>query len=254
VKNGDAFIAGPTGSPNFPVTASAFDGSFNGGGLDAFVTRLDLNTAGDAGLEYSSYLGGAGTEDQPPPERPGTSIAVMGSDAFVSGVTTSPDFPTTPSAFDPSYNGGPNGQDAFVTKLDTAVAGAAGLEYSTYLGGTGDDIGREISVNRQRQYVIGATTSTDFPVTGNAFQEDNGGGQDAFVTRLNIDQAGLAGLQFSTYLGGSDTDFGRAIVARGNHAFVAGFTRSANFPKKGAFDPSFNGVQDGFVTRLNTLP
>jgi hypothetical protein len=219
-----------------------------------FVTRLDLNTAGDAGLEYSSYLGGAGLEDQPPPERPGTSIDVVNQDAYVSGVTTSPDFPVTASAFDMTYNGGPNGQDAFVTRLDTAAAGPAGLEYSTYLGGTGDDIGREIDVNRHGEYVTGATTSADFPVTGNAFQPQSGGGQDAFVTRLDIDQAGLAGLEFSTYLGGSDTDFGRAIVARRDHAFVTGFTRSANFPKRGAYDPSFNGVQDGFVTRLDTAP
>jgi hypothetical protein len=251
VKGNDAFIAGPTGSPNFPTTATAFDTSFNGGGLDAFVTRLDLNTPGDAGLEYSTYLGGAGLEDQPPPERPGTSIDVVDQDAYVSGVTNSPDFPTTPNAYDTSHNGD---RDAFVTRLDTSQSGAAGLEYSTYLGGSGEDIGREIDVNRRGEYLIGATTSADFPVTPNAFQANNQGGQDAFVTRLDIDQPGLAGLQFSTYLGGSDTDFGRSIVARRDHAFVAGFTRSADFPKRGAFDPSFNGVQDGFVTRLDTEP
>jgi hypothetical protein len=250
VKGNDAFIAGPTGSPNFPTTANAFDDSFNGGGLDAFVTRLDLNQ-GAAGLEYSTYLGGAGTEDQPPPERPGTSIDVVGQDAYVSGVTNSPNFPTTPNAYDTSHNGD---RDAFVTRLDTNQSGAAGLEYSTYLGGSGEDIGREIDVNRRGEYVIGATTSADFPVTGNAFQANNQGGQDAFVTRLDIDQPGAAGLRFSTYLGGSDTDFGRAIVARRDHAFVTGFTRSADFPKRGAFDPSFNGVQDGFVTRLDTDP
>jgi hypothetical protein len=111
-------------------------------------------------------------------------------------VTFSPNFPTTPDAFDPTFNGGgascvpppfpPATCDAFVSRLDTAQANAASLEYSTFLGGNGTDLGRGIQVLGNHAMVGGATNSSDFPVTPNAFdttRNDPGFG-DAFVTRL----------------------------------------------------------------------
>jgi hypothetical protein len=250
LNDGDAYLAGPTGSPDFPVSAKAFDTSFNDGGLDAFVTRLDPRRE-TAGLEYSTFLGGSGQEDTF--DRPGTSLAVVGTVAVVASVTTSPDFPVRGFAFDTSYNGG---QDAFVTRINTARNGAAGLRYSTYLGGGGDDIGRGIAAASADDVVAtGGTNSDDFPVTGNAFQDDLAGGQDAFVTRLVTSRRGAAALEYSTYLGGGANELGRGIAVRNGHAYVTGETFSDDFPVTGSgFDGSYGGEQDGFLSRLNTAP
>jgi hypothetical protein len=156
----------------------------------------------------------------------------------------------TPNAYDRTYNGG---ADAFVTLLDTGRKGAAGLRYSTYLGGSGDDVGRGIAVKGHDAYVTGGTGSPNFPVTGDAFQRTAGGGGDAFVAQLDTKRAGPAGLGYSTYLGGSSQDLGRAIAARGHDAYVTGETFSPDFPvSSSAYDRTYNGEQDAFVTRLDT--
>jgi len=246
-REGDAFIAGPSSSPDFPVTADAYDPTFNGG-IDAVVTRLDTQKPGPAGLEYSTYLGGSGDEDTF--VRPGTSIAVVGDDAYVAGVTTSVDFPTTGNAYDPTPNGG---QDVFLTRLDTGRAGPAGLDYSTYLGGSGDDIGRGVAVEGGDVYVTGGTFSSDFPVTPHAFQAANAGGRDVFVSRLDPGRPGPAGLRYSTYLGGSGDDVGRSIAVLGGDAYVTGETLSPDFPvTPDGFQPADGGGQDVFLARLDT--
>jgi hypothetical protein len=125
----------------------------------------------DPGLDYSTFLGGT-TDDS------GEGIAVRGDNAYVTGYTTSSDFPTTPGAFDRTYNGS---LDAFVTKLNDS---GSALAYSTFLGGTGFDFGAGIAVDgRGRAYVTGHTASADFPTTRGAFDRTLGGG-DAFVTKL----------------------------------------------------------------------
>jgi hypothetical protein len=246
-QGGEAYLAGPTQSPDFPTTPNAYDPTFNGGNMDAFVTRLDTQKAGPASLAYSTFLGGSGQEDTI--DRPGTSIAVVGHDAYVAGVTTSADFPVTANAYDPTHNGG---QDVFLTRLDTKD-GPAGLEYSTYLGGSGDDVGRGVAVRGHDAYVTGGTGSPDFPVTPDAFQATSGGGQDAFVTMLDTKRDGAAGLEYSTYLGGGGDDLGRGIALGGRDAFVTGETTSVNFPvSSNAYDATFNGIMDAFVTRLDT--
>src|SRR5207248_2911078 len=100
--------------------------------------------------------------------------------------------------------GGP--RDAFVAAINTNAAGAAGLVYSTYLGGSGDDTGYGIASDGSgNAYVTGVTTSTNFPAV-NGFQAANGGGADAFVAKINTNSAGVASLVYSTYLGGSGYD------------------------------------------------
>src|SRR5262249_39046954 len=146
---------------------------------------------------YSTYLGGSRSES-------GSAIAVdaFGS-AYVTGFTDSPDFPTTPGAFDRTLDGG---EDAFVTKLDPS---GSTLVYSTFLGGTRIDSASDIAVDATGSvYVTGATSSTDFPTSGGAFRT-NGGAYDAFVTKLNPEGTTLA---YSTYLGGTLDDRGRGIV------------------------------------------
>jgi hypothetical protein len=268
VKGNDAYLAGETGSAvDFP-TANAFDASFNGGPTDAFVTRLDMRR-GPAGLEYSTYLGGAADDS-------GRAIAVRGHEAFVTGVVGGPGFPVSPNAFDSTFGGGgpcaaPPAPfsfcDAFVTRLDTDVAGTAGLVYSTFLGGSGPDQGRGIDVNGRDAFVVGQTGSSDFPpgstpfpVTDDAFQSDKAGppfgpaAPDMFLTRLDTQLAGIAGLEYSTYLGGSAIEDGFGVEAKGDDAYIAGGSGSEDYPTTAnAFDRDFNGgFADAVVTRLDT--
>jgi Beta-propeller repeat len=127
----------------------------------------------DPGLDYSTFLGGANFDR-------GFDIALGDGNAYVTGSTPSADFPTTPSAFDTTLNGQ---EDAFVTKLN---ARGSALAYSTFLGGTGDDLGLGIAVDtRGNAYVTGETQSADYPTTPGAFDTTfNGGNRDAFVTKL----------------------------------------------------------------------
>jgi hypothetical protein len=234
---GNAWITGETSSTNFPTTAGAADTTYNGN-IDAFVTKL--NTAGTA-LVYSTYLGGAASSDR------GFGLAVDGAgNAYVTGETSSNNFPTTAGAFDTTFNGN---TDAFVTKLN--AAGSA-LLYSTYLGGSSSDRGAGIAIDAAGSaYVTGRTNSSSFPTTLLAFDTTHNGGEDVFVTKLNA--AGSAPLAYSTFLGsgGDDRGFGIAVDGTGN-SYVTGETNSGGFPTTvGAFDTSQNGGFDVFVTKLN---
>ena len=164
---GRAYATGSTESANFPTTRGAFDRTFNGSD-DAFVTKL--NASGSA-LAYSTFLGGTNFEA-------GEGIAVREGRAYVTGRTTSGDFPTTQGAFDTTFNGI---EDAFVTKLNASGSAPA---YSTFLGGTEIDDGAGIAVRGGMAYVTGGTRSTDYPATTGAFDTDLDGAQDAFVTKL----------------------------------------------------------------------
>ncbi|MFE0565520.1 SBBP repeat-containing protein, partial [Priestia megaterium] len=233
-----AYVTGFTNSSDFPVTPGAFDTTFNGDN-DAFVTKL--NPKG-SNLIYSTYLGGTAFDE-------GRGIAIDSKgNAYITGQTSSLDFPVTPCAFDTTYNGGEI--DAFVTKLNPK---GSNLIYSTYLGGSGNDQGVSIAVdaNGCHAYITGVTNSTNFPTTPCAFDTTLNGSNDAFVTKLNSKGSNLI---YSTYLGGtgSDLGIGIAIDAKGN-AYITGQTSSLDFPvTPGAFDTTFNGVADAFVTKICT--
>jgi hypothetical protein len=239
-STGNAYVTGNTASTNFPL-ANAVQGTNSGGASDAFVTKV--NAAGSA-FVYSTYLGGSDQDD-------GESIAVdSAGNAYVTGNTFSTNFPTA-NAIQPANGGTTITQDAFVTKLN--AAGSA-LVYSTYLGGTGGEIGFGIAVDSAgNAYIAGGTGSlTSFP-TANATQCASGGGQDVFVTKLNA--AGSA-FVYSTYIGGSGNENGRGVAldSSGN-AYVGGFTRSSNFPVVNAAQSTFGGdatiFGDAFALKLS---
>jgi hypothetical protein len=231
---GNAYVTGGTGSPNFP-TASPIQATFGGGTYDGFVAKL--NATGSA-LIYSTYLGGSGSDI-------GSGVALDSSgNAYVTGITSSTNFPTA-NPLQPTFGGGPN--DAFVTKLN--AAGSA-LAYSTYLGGSGDDGGSGITVDSAGDaYVTGSTGSTNFPLASPIQATFGGGTYDGFVTKLNAAGSALA---YSTYLGGSNTDFGNKIaVDSSGSAFVAGNTDSTDFPTVNPLQPTNHGFADAFVAKLN---
>ena len=180
----------------------------------------------------------------------GRGIAVDGAgSAYVTGLTYSPSFPTTPGAYDRTFGGPGTAQvptDAFVTKLDPA--GAAPV-YSTFLGGRSFDAGEEVAVDGAgAAYVAGTTNSDDFPDVG-GLSPTLQGGQDPFVAKL--DPAGAA-LGYSTYLGGPDNEqaWGLAVDSAGA-AYATGYTSSTFPTTSGAYATAYRGgPQDGFVAKL----
>jgi hypothetical protein len=196
-----------------------------------------LNATG-TGLIYSTYLGGSGFD-----QLSGIAVDSAGN-AYLTGQTNSTDFPTA-SPLQATLKGSYN---AFVTKLNPS---GTALVYSTYLGGSGNDDGTAIAVDSAGEaYISGNTSSTDFP-TANPVQASNaGGGNDAFVSKL--DAAGTT-LLFSSYLGGSSNELGQAIAidASGN-IYVAGSTSSTDFPTTpGAFQGGYGGgSSDAFLAKI----
>jgi hypothetical protein len=240
-SSGNAYVTGWTDSADFPtLNPLRTDQPY----ADAFVTKLDTNQAGAASLRYSTYLGGRGAEF-------GQGIAVDSvGNVYATGWTTSSDFPVLNQ-----YQSTKKGyQDAFVTKLNPDLPGAAALLYSTYLGGGDFDYGYGIAVDSSgNAYVTGSTESTDFP-TLNACQSFRARSlePDAFVVKLDTNASGTAALRYGTYLGGSGDDWGTGIAADSSGgAYVTGITGSSDFPTRNQFQ-TFNGGWDAFVTKLNT--
>jgi hypothetical protein len=226
---GSAYVMGTTNSPNFPVTPGAFQTVLNGPS-DAFVVKL---TPSGRALEYSTFLGGSGPEE-------GRSVIVgSGGEAYVAGLTVSPDFPTTPGAFQAVQRGA---GDVFVAKLSPL---GTSLSYSSYLGGTGLDITRGFGLDAAGSfYISGATRSSDFPITPDAVQTVHAGGEDVFVTKINASGE----IAYSTYLGGTGNDRARNMaVDELGDVFVVGFTSSPDFPLVNPFQGEFRGgVRDCF--------
>ncbi len=226
---GAVTVTGFTGSTDFPLL-NASQGTFGGGSFDGFVTKLD----GAGAQVYSTYLGGSGIDQ-------GIDIAIdrMGA-SYVTGSTDSADFPLLNAS-----QGTPGGGfDAFATKFNAAGAQV----YSTYLGGSGLEQGFSVAVDGAGAVSLtGRTSSTDFP-TLNASQGLSGGGDDAFVTKLD----GAGAQVYSTYLGGTGGDQGQGIVVDGMGAvIVTGSTGSTDFPLLNASQGTSGGGFDAFVTKLD---
>jgi uncharacterized protein (TIGR03437 family) len=245
---GDAYITGTTLSVDLPVTPGAFQPHFAGyGGQpitdlgapffvagDGFVAKL--NPAGTQFL-LVTYLGGS-LDDTP------ACIALDPSgNIVVGGSSISNNFPVTANAFQPAYHGENPGQnpffyygDGFITKLNPT---GTSLVYSTYLGGSGDDRVAALTTDSTGAvYATGATSSSNFPITANAYQKANGGPAftdvaervvgDAFLVKL--DPTGST-LLYGTYVGGSGDDAGNAIALDSTGAiYIGGQTVSLNFP------------------------
>jgi hypothetical protein len=228
---GNAYVSGITASPDFPTTPGAFQTAYAGGFDDAFVTKLNPN---GSVLVYSTYLGGSTGSEQ----GSGITIDALGN-AYVTGSTSSLDFPTTAGAFQTEGL-------IFVTKLDPT---GSTLVYSTYLCCNADTFAIAVDTAGSA-YVTGHANSQDLPTTPGAFQGPNSApSPNAFVTKF--DPTGSA-LVYSTYLGGSGDEVGEGIAvdAAGN-AYVTGSTTSIDFPTANAVQPTFGGVRDAFVTKLN---
>ena len=233
---GNTYVTGFTKSVDFPTRPGGFQ-PLTQGSQDAFVVKISPN---GSSLLYATFLGGNGADA-------GLGIAIdPQGNAYITGRTESTNFPVTPGAYQLALNGGSGIGDAFAVKLDTT---GGKLVYSTYLGGTLDDQGNAIAVDKNgNAYIAGQTLSLNFPLVTPVAPVRGGG--DAFVAKLSSDGTQLI---YSTYLGGFGRDVANGIAIDSfGAAFVTGETKSDNFPVTAlAFQRTFNGVSDAFLTKIS---
>lgn len=229
-ENGEGVALDSSG--NIYVTGTT---SYATGGSSVFFSKL--NPAGTSAV-FSTVYGGSYDD-----EAHGIAVDAAGN-IYLVGDTDSPDYPadTTYLTYYPGYS-----LDAYVTKIDPT---GTTIVYSHFFGGSGDDAAYGVALDSATNaYVVGATVSTNFPVSSGVAQTSEGGGVDAFVIKFNASGA----LAYSTYLGGSSDEYGNAIaVDSAGDAFVAGSTASSNFPvTSSAVQPKLAGGTDAFVTKLS---
>jgi RHS repeat-associated protein len=241
-SSGAMYVIGEVQNGNLPVSAGAFQ-EFPRDNYEIYVQKF--NSAGDQCV-YATYLGGSAYDI-------GRDIKVdSNGNVYLVGVTMSYDFPYKTGSYRNTL-GYP--QDAFVTKLNPT---GTNLEYSTYLGGNGYEQGFSIDVNLAGEaYIVGQTTSSDFPTSDNAYDRTFNGVEDGFITKFAADGSHFI---YSSYFGGSqkdcEVDYDRiectiAIDAAG-FAYVTGSTQSPDFPiKSNAYNQNFSGNLDAFVLKFN---
>ena len=236
---GNAYLTGTTMATDFPLV-NPYQSTM-GGADESFATKL--NATGSA-IIFSTYLGGNGTDL-------GAKIAVnqtTGESTFV-GYSSSPNFPTTPGAYKPKICGGPIGCNGIFYSggYIARFASNGGIIFATLYDGSVTDV----ALDNDDNAVFAGSTVAILETTPGAFQPTSSGGTDGFIATLNPNGTRLV---YATYLGGglgSDVVRGITLDAAGN-MYVTGQTQNSGFPSTpGAFDETYNGGEDGFVTKLD---
>jgi hypothetical protein len=252
---GAAYVTGWTASSSFPTLTPIRPSS---GNRDAFVLKVNP----DGSPAYFTFLGGSQNNGDAADDQ-GLGIAVDGSgNAYVTGLTQSSNFPTTPGAYQAASRDASFIHDGFVARLDATGK----LSYATYLGGTGNDAGQGIAVDSAGNvYVTGVTTSADItslqaPLVAGFRPVPTDTGTDAFVARFDPTPAGLLDLAYFTYLGGDGNTTAGSSITTGNaiavdglgNAYVTGSTNATRLPvTSSAFQPANAGGKDAFVAEIN---
>lgn len=262
---GNLFAGGIVFGTGYPLSAGAYDVTFNGGTgsfpLDIGITKFN---ASGTSLIYSTYIGGSGNET------PNSIVSAPNGELFIYGVTSSANFPMAGTPYDPTFNGGPNetennlnfnGSDIYIARLNPT---GTALLASTFIGGTGTDglnvntlqynygdqfRGEIILDAAMNVYVASTTSSINFPISG-GMQGTISGLQDAVVFKM---PPSLSSLTWSTFFGGTGFETGNSIqLASNGNVYFTGGTTSTNLPVTAGNDLTFNGgLSDGYVVRLN---
>lgn len=228
--NNSIYIAGGTTSNDFPTTAGAYDNTFNGD-RDVFICRFNTSLSS---LQSSTYIGSPEYE-----QALGITSDSKGY-IYIVGDCRSANYPTTNNAYDNVYSGS---SEIFITKFSPDLTNVLA---STFLGGSGDESTRAIVFTPNNEIIVGgSTSSTDFPKSTDAIVSTYNGGGDGFITKLDEN---LSSLIFSSFLGGSNEDNISSILYSNNNLYIAGNTKSANFPTTfGSYDVTYNGLTDVFI-------
>ncbi len=253
---GNVFLVGWTWSSDFPLTpGTAFRTTHQGGNIDVVVVELNDDLTQ---LTYGSYLGGTDSE---------LAVALHLREPrilTIAGGTSSTNFPTTSGGVQLSNAGG--NSDYFLCRLDLDQPPASQLLYGTYLGGSGDEVvmgtsGTVINLkftalhedDQGRVTLAGWTNSSDILTTPNAFHTTLGGPGDTYLARIDPTTFGLGGLEYATYIGGSDWESAISLaVDSAGVVTLGGYTSSADFQTtQGAYQELLGPVSDGFILRLD---
>lgn len=236
--NGLVYYAGTTLGTQFPVAGPAFS-QFPEGNYDIVIGAFDLTKSGVASLVYGTYFGGSQID-----EVKGIALDAQGH-LIITGYTLSPDFPiTTLTAMQPQNHGN---ADAFVSLLDPTQPGYGFVLYSTFLGGSDGEVGYGVTAdNAGHLYVTGYTMSGDYPVTGNAPQPNWGGGVNLFIARINPAVSGIAGLDYSTYIGLDNTMVGCCLAIGSDGSLFAGGYTEGYVPLLSTYTPIQSNYGGGF--------
>jgi hypothetical protein len=236
--DGNAVVVGACGK-DFPVKNAILEKN-RGGPYDGFVAKV---AAKGGSLTFSTYWGGGGWDSVE-----GVALDAQGR-IFLTGSTAGKGFPVK-NAFRKTFGGGVS--DAFISRI--APSGRS-IDFSSYLGGTGYDVGNAVALGSDGAvFIAGTTGSANFPVKG-ACQDSNGGSEDGFLAKLAADGQSLA---YSTYLGGPDADrFEDLAVDPSGYAYVAGYSFGSAFPGTPALErdaaPSLQGILAAFKPDGRTL-
>ncbi|MCX6155014.1 MAG: SBBP repeat-containing protein [Candidatus Kapabacteria bacterium] len=230
----DIICTGNTLSYDYPVSAGAYSTKRGNSGFDGFLSKFDAS-----GVPiWSTYFGGTGTD---------YGIRIINdrtNNLYLTGLSWSNDFPTTPNAFQISYGGGQN--DAFVSKFDRLGQ----LIWSSYLGGDKGEHGLGIAIDSTSNLAVtGWTISENFPVSVNSFQNTLHNKDDAFLVLMDTNGV----YQWGTYFGGDSTEWGLSVAFdRSDNVLLGGWTTSPNFPtKRDTLEKSKAAEKDGYIAKFD---
>ncbi|KAA3602783.1 MAG: T9SS C-terminal target domain-containing protein [Calditrichaeota bacterium] len=233
-QSGEPYTIAKTQSSNYPTTSGVVGNSISGA-ADACVSKL---TSDGSSLMFSTFIGGTDNDE-------GYSLELGANGSiWITGYSTSSDFPTSANGFDTIQNGS---QDIFLTQLDSTCSS---IIFSSYLGGSFQDIGRAMEIDAENNvFLTGMTFSQNFPVTAGVVDGSLAGGHDVFVTKIDTT------ILFATYIGGSIVEKGNDIAYQesDDEIYLIGETASTDFPISGtAFGAFFNGgTLDAYVLKLS---
>ena len=238
--DGTVWLAGATYSPDIWIEGNAYQGLYGGDG-DAYIAHINPGLGAQA-LLYASFLGGSGIDEA-------TSMLLDPSGRIIlSGYTLSSNFPVTSTAFQTKYGGD---TDAFISVLDTAKGQ---LVYSTYFGGPDPDAAMDLKEDSSGVlYLSGYTESAGLPSTSDALQPDYDGNVDAFGLKLDPTKAGVAGIDYFTYLGSDGTQVAYAVDVDSNGNMYLGGYSSSNILSLigGPARPNVTGDWAAFVVAFS---
>lgn len=241
-KKGNIYLAGRTYKA-IPTTSDVYQRFTRGRWFSLYIAKFDSSLKT---LLASTYLDGTRSDFKAITE-PRQMIVNQAGYINITGFTNAPDFPTTAGAFMENIGGK---KDIFISQLDSNLKT---LISSTFLGGSGHDIPFSIQLEKKNDllYLAGATASSDFPISPNAYDKVFGGGSEAFVAKLDDD---LKTLFTSTFLGGDDSETYSTIrLLEKGQILVGGYTRSADFPvTANAHNKMLTGINNAFVAKFDT--
>jgi beta-propeller repeat-containing protein/putative Ig domain-containing protein len=277
-SSGNAFLAGYTGSTDFPVTAGAAATRFSGSSYAGYVIKLNasgtartyatyvnngylwslaIDASGNAyvatndtrigifkvngtgtSFSYSTFYGVLNATQ----ERAQAIAVDSAGNAYVVGYTDQSSFPTMNGSYDTTYGGG--ARDGFAFKLNST----GNVLWSTFLGGSDEDEAFGVAIDpSDKAWIAGYTKSSNFPTTSDGYATSPPGSTDAFLTRIAQDGSAL---EYATYFGGTSEDYGFAVAARGIYVVLGGMTASTDLPTQSPTQSSSGGYVDAFLAVL----